>query len=432
MFFASLVVAQTTYDSDFVCLDSADGITFWGVTDSTDVKLLKFTLVVDVIFILESIDLADTLIYKQVVVFSEERVGISTETNTYVYYDGYQIPDFAYCNLSPVYYNLSTPIREIKKCDSSSMYVLYSSGVIELAFYDFRTRNQFCSQNNTVVTISCFDIRLGAPIQLICGGYEVLNNDMAGQISIFDELQYYSVPIISCAYGQYSEISKVINDESGVFFIAKENMAPPYGWGAFSLIKINQSTNFSEELLVQMPTHYFAPMFLVKNGNSIYFAMGTAVARYDLDTTGMGWQSVLNTPYGDIAKNMFIAGNKLIASFEHSSDYGYFVVLDIQGVSIDDNTIASPEIVMSNYPNPFRGETKISFSLPKTEDVKLEIYNIKGQLVRTLINGQKSAGANNVVWDGSDDNGNEVTKGVYFYKIRCGSYSVTKKMIFMK
>ncbi len=419
---AILVYAQNRYDVNMSCMDSVDGNVFWGVTDSTDVKLLKFTLETGTIFISETIDLPDTLIYKQIVMFDEERVGIITEANTYIYLDQDSLG----------YYDLYTPIKQVKKCNDSSMYVLFSSGVIGVTSYNFEEGNQFCSQNNTVDNISCFDINLEAPLKLVCGGYEVLGNgDMAAQISIFDNLEYYSVPIISYGYGQYSEINKVINDEFGIYIIAKENLTPPYGWGAFNLIKINQSTDFSQELLVHMPTHYLAPMFFEKNGNSIYFAMGTGVARYDINTTGVGWQTVYGSSYGDIAKSMFITGNKLIALFEHSDDYGYFITLDLQSVAIDDNMV-SPGIVMSNYPNPFSGETKISFSLPKTENVKLEIYNIRGQKIKTLVSETKSSGTYGVIWNGTNDANMLVADGVYFYKMTHGRLSSFKKIILMK
>lgn len=424
---AILAYAQNRYDVNMSCMDSVDGNVFFGVTDSTDVKLLKFTLGLGAISISETIDLPDTLVYKQIVMFNEERVGISTETNTYVYYDGY----IDYNN--PVYYTLYTPIQQMKKSSSDSMYVLFSSGVIGVTSYNFEGGNQFCSQNNTINNISCFDINLEAPLKLVCGGYEVFGNgDIAAQISIFDNLEYYSIPIISYGYGEHSEINKVINDESGIYIIAKNNATPPYGWGSFSLIKINQSIDFSQEVLVYTPTHYFSPMFFIKNGNSVYFAMGTGVARYDLNTTGVGWQSVLSTSYGDIAKNMFIVGNKLVASFEHSSDYGYFVVLDVQSVFIEDNTMVPPDIVMSNYPNPFSGETKISFSLPKTEDVKLEIYNIRGQKIKTLVSETKSSGTYSVIWNGTNDANVLVANGVYFYKMMYGRFLFSKKIILMK
>lgn len=414
------VYSQNQYDVNMLCLDSIDGDVFWGISDSTDVRLLKFSLGTSEILTLDNIDLPDTLIYKQIMVFNEDRIGIVTETNTYIYVDQGILS----------YYDVYTPIKKTIRSSNSSMYVLFSSGVIAHTYYNFQGGNQFCSQNNTVDNISCFDINLEAPLKLVCGGYEVLSNNTMAQISLFNELEYYSVPIISYGYGEYSEINNVINDESGIYVIAKKNMVSP-GVGSFSLIKISQSINFNQEILVNVATHYFAPMFLVKNGSSIYFAMGTTIARYDLNTTGVGWQTVLSTSYGDIAKSMFIVGDKLVASFEHSGYYGYFITLDLQDVTIDDN-VAIPEVIVSSYPNPFNLQTNIRFDIPKTGQVTLQIYNIKGQLIRTLVNEIKSAGGHEVIWNGRDKYGEDVSGGIYFYKISSGKFSSTRKIILMK
>lgn len=102
-------------------------------------------------------------------------------------------------------------------------------------------------------------------------------------------------------------------------------------------------------------------------------------------------------------------------------------------VSAEDNLI-SPFVTAlnSNYPNPFNPTTTISFSLAQAGDTQLGIYNIKGQLVRSLVNDVRNAGNHSVVWDGKDNNGNTVSSGIYYYKMTAGKYSNTKKMIMMK
>ena len=85
-----------------------------------------------------------------------------------------------------------------------------------------------------------------------------------------------------------------------------------------------------------------------------------------------------------------------------------------------------------NYPNPFNPETTISFSVKDKGHVKVDIYNVKGQLVKTLVNGNMNSGKYDIVWNGRDNAGNAVSSGVYFYKMNAGKYSSTKKMIMMK
>jgi len=91
--------------------------------------------------------------------------------------------------------------------------------------------------------------------------------------------------------------------------------------------------------------------------------------------------------------------------------------------------------LMQNHPNPFNPVTRIQFTVASEQSsvpTTLRIYNIRGQLVRTLMNESKIAGTYEVIWDGKDDRGKEVASGVYFYKIKAGDFTEAKKMILMK
>lgn len=87
-----------------------------------------------------------------------------------------------------------------------------------------------------------------------------------------------------------------------------------------------------------------------------------------------------------------------------------------------------------NYPNPFNPSTTIFYSIPDGESIstKLEIYNIRGQLVSTLVSGVKAPGYYQVMWDGTDRNGMRVTSGVYFYRLTAGDFMQTRKMVILK
>ena len=85
-----------------------------------------------------------------------------------------------------------------------------------------------------------------------------------------------------------------------------------------------------------------------------------------------------------------------------------------------------------NAPNPFNPETIISYSLPQSEQVKLVIYNVLGQEIRTLVNAFKPAGRYRVVWNSKDDFGRSVSSGIYFYQITAGEFLDTRKMLILK
>lgn len=85
-----------------------------------------------------------------------------------------------------------------------------------------------------------------------------------------------------------------------------------------------------------------------------------------------------------------------------------------------------------NYPNPFNPATIIEYALPKTSEVKIQIYNILGQKMSTLVNEPQEPGYKMIHWDGKDDSGKEVSSGVYFYRIEAGNFVKCKKMILLK
>ena len=93
-----------------------------------------------------------------------------------------------------------------------------------------------------------------------------------------------------------------------------------------------------------------------------------------------------------------------------------------------------PEVfaLADNYPNPFNPETTIKYALPEAVDVRLDIYNMLGQMVRTMVAENQSPGRYVVRWNATDDSGNDLSTGIYFYRLRAGEFLETKKMLLLK
>ncbi len=96
------------------------------------------------------------------------------------------------------------------------------------------------------------------------------------------------------------------------------------------------------------------------------------------------------------------------------------------------NDKASTYKLERNFPNPFNPETIISFNLPEASAVNLNVYNILGQMVRTLVDEELPAGAHSVMWDGKNGQGSEVASGVYFYRIKAGDFESTMRMTLLR
>ena len=135
----------------------------------------------------------------------------------------------------------------------------------------------------------------------------------------------------------------------------------------------------------------------------------------------------------DDSGNVYVTG--------YSEDSGglddYCTIKYVQGFSgVEDETGSEErpsEFELSqNYPNPFNPTTKIEFTLAKSGFVTLQIYDTLGRKVRTLVSEELSSGYKSVIWDGKNEDGNDVASGVYFYQLKVGDFSEPKKMLLLK
>ena len=85
-----------------------------------------------------------------------------------------------------------------------------------------------------------------------------------------------------------------------------------------------------------------------------------------------------------------------------------------------------------NFPNPFNPETVVPFALPKAGEIRMVVYNILGQEVAVLMDGQQGAGFHRVVWDGKDLLGRPVSSGIYFVRMSTEGFSNVRKMLLLK
>ncbi len=109
-----------------------------------------------------------------------------------------------------------------------------------------------------------------------------------------------------------------------------------------------------------------------------------------------------------------------------------YMALSFHATPNHDVTGVKPSTLKQNYPNPFNPSTTIEFNLQQPSKVDLSIYNIKGQLVKTLVKEVKESGNHKITWNGVDNNNNSVSSGVYFYKLSTAQHSEMKKMILVK
>jgi len=138
--------------------------------------------------------------------------------------------------------------------------------------------------------------------------------------------------------------------------------------------------------------------------------------------------STLNIPFNLIFRSNQQATNV----YPYQKEFSFVCNASLPSSEDDISQVVLHKALWQNYPNPFNPSTTISFDIDKNEHTVLSIYNVRGQLVTTLLDKDMPPGSHSVVWNGTDDSGNAVSSGIYFYRLVSGDFCVTQKMILMK
>ena len=147
----------------------------------------------------------------------------------------------------------------------------------------------------------------------------------------------------------------------------------------------------------------------------------------EMTGSGTNWEGTFTPPEPGIY-NVRVSGSDI------DGNTGFdFYQFEYISTNIRSNKLLSGNSgFLMNYPNPFNELTVISYTLKVSGRVSLEIYDMQGQEVRTLVNENQPAGEHSVVWDGLTDRGEPVDSGIYFYRIQSGDFTETKKCILLK
>ena len=154
---------------------------------------------------------------------------------------------------------------------------------------------------------------------------------------------------------------------------------------------------------------------------------GSAIQRYEYQHSGNSWATVSG---GSGARSQTVTG--LTGGVSYT-----FYVRAVNGVGA--GTAASKSAVPiddfalgANQPNPFNPETTLRYALPAAQPVRLTVYDMLGQQVRVLVDGEQPPGWHQVVWDGRDQVGRPVASGIYLYRLQTPQFSQTRKMILLR
>ncbi|MDH3936020.1 MAG: T9SS type A sorting domain-containing protein [candidate division Zixibacteria bacterium] len=161
--------------------------------------------------------------------------------------------------------------------------------------------------------------------------------------------------------------------------------------------------------------------------NRLYTVGVDGVAIYDLATSPPGLVA-----HGGRAGEFLATDGRVVATSGGGSIHLYYLHRDrIHQVHVEP-PVPDRFGLSQNYPNPFNPITFIDFTLPQPEQVRVEVFNLLGQTVRTLLDAQRGAGLHTVAWDAQNDQGQPVASGVYIYRINAGDQRASRKMLLMR
>ena len=195
------------------------------------------------------------------------------------------------------------------------------------------------------------------------------------------------------------------------------------------VMAIQATFNFDSELLrfkeISL-TEPFDDYYLVENFNAASGELKIALAGSKQFPEGILGYLLFDTPKDVTGKQQTTLD--VVKFMANETDFSKSVnsaVIEIMGIPAEFK-------LTQNYPNPFNGMTKINYQLPENADVKIEIYNVVGQLVKTLIDAKKEAGSYELLWYGKNDLGQDVASGIYLIRMKSDKFVQTKKLHFLK
>jgi len=252
--------------------------------------------------------------------------------------------------------------------------------------------------------------------------------DSGGRLFITGQNVVESLPDTSTLLTDYFEVSHGGN-ASGIIMRGLSGDPVTDGFSLFGIFGGNAASNQTSPDIFLPTGNASAAIKYGTTGENVS-AVSIDNGTYKIFLAGFGMESLVELDPTLTKRHELLAA--VFDWFEVKSS------IDAQ----DEQPVTLPEqfVLEQNYPNPFNPETSINYSLSQSANVKITIFNILGQQVKTLVNSDLSAGKYTVSWKGTADNGSAVASGVYFYRLEAVSNSQTgnnvfvdtKKMLFLK
>jgi hypothetical protein len=257
-----------------------------------------------------------------------------------------------------------------------------------------------------------------------------------------DECIFPNEPPSKIASGAGVPLSQVkveILDENGNWVPYAD--VPPRHWisqafvadngpvsGDVTTLRISWTTQYETDAITQFIAADEQPDVRKWQVTNMIFTGAEGAAK---PVIGFGGEEMLTLTKGDMLEFTFETGE--IGDPDMKRDYIIRAVGRYEpDYSVYPNLVPDGFRLYDNYPNPFNPTTTIAYELPVAAEVTLEVYNLLGQVVTTLVDQRQDAGHHEVIWDGTNNAGKPVSSGVYLYRISTDGFTQTRKMTLVK
>jgi len=230
-------------------------------------------------------------------------------------------------------------------------------------------------------------------------------------------------------------------DNDGVFDSEEQNPVWVYYTGGYKTVRLVVNNGQGS----RVRPDYINPIGVVVPMGALQGVVSSGGVALEGVTVTLGALNTVSNEMGvyafaDVVPDVYV----ITARKEGYEDYGLGGVVvradevtthNIEMLPVSDSDevlVAVATGLVGNYPNPFNPSTVVGFNVGKAGVVEISVYNVKGGLVKRLVNGFYGAGKHSVIWDGCDDLGRGVGSGVYFYRMRAGGVVETRKMVLVK
>ena len=246
---------------------------------------------------------------------------------------------------------------------------------------------------------------------------------------------------IEFSFSESNNLNLEINEEGYLVITPNQDWNGSETVSIFAEDGINES-QVSVSLLVTVIPVNDRPIIVSKIPEDTNFDSNTNYVTFSVDVNDVDsdllykWKIDNETIEGEASDTLNYVfdnvGEYTVKCYASDSDFTAVATWNVNIAVSNDVEVISVNNLSQNIPNPFNPSTNISFSLKKNSNVSINVYNIKGQKVRTLVSDKYSQGNHTVVWNGLDDDNRPVSSGVYFYRMVSDEFQSTKKAIMMK